>query len=66
MSNILCHKNKLTKKNFLFIVIEIGDLLLARQYSKQGCAISQRFKLWSRMLNVEIDELVNIIHSNKT
>jgi len=38
-------------------VIEVNDLLLTRQYCKQGCSTSQRGKLWAEMLNVDIDEL---------
>jgi hypothetical protein len=38
-------------------VLEINDVLLTRQFSKQGCPISLRAKLWSQMLNVHLDEL---------
>ncbi len=39
-------------------IIEINDIILSREFSKQGCNISLRGKLWSQMLNVNLDSLV--------
>lgn len=44
-------------------VIEINDIILAREFSKQGCIISLRGKLWSQMLNVNLDSLDTIYYN---
>lgn len=49
---------KLDNLNIYWIVIEINDLVLSREFSKQGCTKSLRGNLWSQMLNVNLDPLV--------
>ena len=41
-------------------IIEINDIVLSREFSKQGCNTSLRGKLWSQMLNVNLDSLVRL------
>jgi hypothetical protein len=42
-------------------IVEVNDLLLAREFSKQGCTVSLRAKLWCQMLNVYLTPIVSII-----
>ena len=52
---------KFKTKHFQFLitpVMEISDLILSREFSKQGCIKSLRAKLWSQMLNINLEPLV--------
>lgn len=41
-----------------FIVIDINDSILSKEFSKTGCTKSLRAKLWSQILNVNVENLV--------
>jgi hypothetical protein len=45
-------------------VSEINDILLTKEFSKQGCTKSLRGQLWAQMLNVDLDDLVRLIIEN--
>lgn len=44
-------------------VIEVNDLVLSREFSKQGCITSIRSKLWSQMMNVNLDHMDTIYYN---
>lgn len=41
----------------------MNDLVLSREFAKQGCIISLRAKLWSQMMNVNLDHLDTIYYN---
>ncbi len=54
---------KIFLKNYITIVYDINDVLLTREFAKQGCIKSLRGKLWSQMLNVKTDGLDKVYYN---
>lgn len=41
-------------------VVEVNDVLLSKEFAKQGCTKSLRGRLWAQILNVTLDDLVTL------